>query len=64
VVFTDESKFNLRGADGRVGVWRRRGERMDPANVIEYDRYGGGNVMIWGEISNNGKTELKLCVRL
>lgn len=55
VVFTDESKFNLRGADGRVRVWRRRGERMDPANVIEYDHYGGGSVLIWGGMSILGR---------
>jgi len=58
VVFTDESKLNLDWADGRIRVWRRRGERFDPANVIECDNYGGGSVMIWGGISHQGKTEL------
>ncbi len=48
VVFTDESRFNLQFADGRKRVWRRKGERNDPANVIQRDRYGGGSVMIWG----------------
>ena len=59
VVFTDESKFNLHGPDGRIRVWRRRGERLDPANSMKYDRYGGGSVMIWGGISYNGKTDLR-----
>lgn len=58
IVFTDESKFNLQGADGRIRVWRRKGERLDPANVIQRDRYGGGSVMVWGGISHSGKTEL------
>ena len=58
IVFTDESKFNLDGPDGRIRVWRRRGERLDPANVMEFDRYGGGGVMIWGGISYAGKTDL------
>ena len=35
------------------------GGRLDPANVMEYDRYGGGSVMIWGGISYNGKTDLR-----
>ena len=41
VVFTDESRFNLKFADGRLRVWRRDGERMDPANVIQQDRFHG-----------------------
>ena len=58
VVYTDESKFNLDLVDGRIRVWRRSGERLDPANVIEYDNYGSGSDMIWGGISHQGKTEL------
>ena len=58
VVFTDESCFNLKFADGRVRVWRRDGERMDPANVIQHDRLGGGSIMVWGGISNCAKTDL------
>jgi transposase len=46
VPFTDESIFNLSFADGRLRVWRRKGERFDPENVIQRDRYGGGIVMI------------------
>ena len=46
VAFTDESRFNLKFSDGRVRVWRRRVERMDPANVVERDRYRGGSIMI------------------
>jgi hypothetical protein len=60
VVFTDESKFNLTWADGRVRVWRRGGEWLDPANVVECDGYGGGGVMVLGGISYEGKTELKI----
>lgn len=58
ILFTDESRFNVAFADGRLRVWRRRGERFDPENVVERDRYGGGSVMIWGGISYQGKTEL------
>lgn len=58
VLFTDESRFNLSFADGRIRVWRRAGERLDPANVIQRDRYGGGSVMVWAGICQHGKTEL------
>ena len=57
-VFTDESLFSQKFSDGSVRVWRRRGERMDPANVVERDRYGGGSIMIWAGISNRAKTIL------
>lgn len=31
-----------------TGVWRPQGECFHLANITEYDRYGGGSVMIWG----------------
>ena len=58
VLFTDESRFNIQFADGRVRVWRLPGERFHQANVIERDRFGGGSVMVWGGISNRAKTDL------
>lgn len=58
VLFTDESRFNVDFADGRLRVWRRRNERFDPENIIQRDRYGGGSVMVWGGISHRGKTVL------
>lgn len=58
VVFSDESRFNLSCADGRLRVCRRRGERFDLQNVIEWDRYGGGSVMIWGGTCHGAKTDI------
>jgi len=58
VLFTDESRFNLSNNDRRVRVWRRAGERFADCNVVEYDRYGGGSVMVWGSICLNGHTDL------
>lgn len=58
VLFTDESRFTVQFADGRLRVWRRKGERYDAPNVIQRDRYGGGSVMVWGGIARNSKTEL------
>ena len=37
VVFTDESRFCVSNADGRVRVWRRRGERFQDNYVMELD---------------------------
>ena len=60
VLFTDESRFNVQFADGKLPVWRRTGKSMDENNIVEQDRYGGGSVMIWGGILvyHSGKTEL------
>lgn len=57
-LFSDESRFNLSYHDGRVRVYRRRGERFANACIVERDRYGGGSVMVWGGIMGNLKTDL------
>lgn len=58
VLFSDESRFSLYGADGRVRVWRRRGERFAQCNITGRVMFGGGSVMVWGGISLEAKTEL------
>lgn len=58
ILFSDESRFMLSGTDGRVRVWRRRGERNLPPNLLQTVAYGGGSVMVWGGISLNYKTDL------
>ncbi|KAK7116864.1 hypothetical protein V1264_002470 [Littorina saxatilis] len=58
VLFTDESRFCLEPADGRIRVWRRRGERFAEGAVLERQRFGGGSVMVWGGISTRLRTPL------
>ena len=58
VLFSDESRFMLRRADGRVRVYRRRNERFSANCVQECDRFGGGSVMVWGGIHYGGRTAL------
>ena len=50
VLFSDESRFNLGHHDGGIRVFRRRGERFADKCLIERDRFGGGSVMVWGDI--------------
>ena len=45
VLFSDESRFLLERKDGRVMVFRRRGEHFADASVRQVDRYGGGSVI-------------------
>ena len=58
VVFSDESRFTLSFADGRIRAWRRRGERHAQCCVREVDRFGGGNLMAWGAFTSNGRSRL------
>ncbi len=56
VLWTDESRFTIEFADGRVRVRRLPNERFAPCCTMERDRYGGGSVMVWGGIWYNGKS--------
>ena len=58
VLFSDESSFNLSHHDGRIRVFRRRGERFAVDCLIERDRFGGGSVMVLGDIMGRRKTNL------
>ncbi|GFT03919.1 uncharacterized protein TNCV_1730831 [Trichonephila clavipes] len=35
VIFSDESRFSLSADDHRIRVWRRTGQRSDPAFIVE-----------------------------
>jgi hypothetical protein len=54
VLFTDESKFNLFGSDGRVKVWRKPNTELDIKNTTSTVKHGGGSVMVWGCFSAAG----------
>ncbi len=58
ILFTDESRFHVYTCDRRVGVWRWAGERYADSNIVEYDRYSGRSVMVWGGICLDGPTVL------
>ena len=46
VLFSDESRFNVSHHDRRIRGFRRRGERFADNCLIEWDRFGGGSVMV------------------
>ncbi|GFU85948.1 transposable element Tcb2 transposase [Trichonephila clavipes] len=48
VLFTEESRFSLSSDSPRILIWRERGSRNHPSNIIERDRYGGRGVLVWG----------------
>ena len=61
VVFSDESRFNLWNANGRIRVYRRRHEHYVDSCVVENNLYGGGGVMVWAAINYRFKTQLVVC---
>ncbi|GFT95564.1 transposable element Tcb1 transposase [Trichonephila clavipes] len=51
-----ESRFSLSSDSHRILIWRERGSRNHPSNMIERDRYGGRGV--WGGIMLGSRTDL------
>ena len=44
IVWSDESRLLLRHADGRVGIWRKQHESMDPSCLVSTIQASGGGV--------------------
>ncbi len=51
VAWSDESRFLLRHSDGRVRIWCKEHESMDPSCLVSTVQVGGGGVMVWGIFS-------------
>ncbi|GFW14795.1 transposable element Tcb2 transposase [Trichonephila clavipes] len=60
VLFTDEGRFSLSSDSHRILIWRERGSRNHPSNIIETDRYGGRGVLVCGGIMLGSRTDLHI----
>ncbi|GFW27325.1 transposable element Tcb2 transposase [Trichonephila clavipes] len=58
VLFSDESRFSVYPDDRRIFIWRDRCSKNNPAFVHESVRFGGGGVLVYGDISIDGRTDL------
>ncbi|GFY25956.1 transposable element Tc3 transposase [Trichonephila clavipes] len=56
----EESRFSLSSDSHRILIWRERGSRNHPSNIIERDRYGGRCVLVWGGIMLGSRTDLHI----
>ena len=54
VVWSDETKINRLGSDGRLWVWKMPGESLNPRLIQPTVKYGGGSVMLWECFTWNG----------
>lgn len=54
VVWSDETKINRINSDGRVWVWKKKGEAFSDRMVIETKKFGGGSLMVWGCMTWDG----------
>ncbi|GFU93496.1 transposable element Tcb2 transposase [Trichonephila clavipes] len=44
----------------RILIWRERGSRNHPSNIIERNRYGGRGVLVWGGTMLGSRTDLHI----
>ncbi|UYV75067.1 EPM2AIP1 [Cordylochernes scorpioides] len=58
VVFSDESCFCLSSDSRRVRVWLRRGERSNPAAIVERPTVRQRGIMVWGAIAYDSRSPL------
>ncbi|UYV83083.1 hypothetical protein LAZ67_22002145 [Cordylochernes scorpioides] len=58
VVFSDEFRFCLSSDSRRVRVWRRRGERSNPAAIVERPTVRQRGIMVWGAIAYDSRSPL------
>ncbi|GFX12978.1 transposable element Tc1 transposase [Trichonephila clavipes] len=55
-----ESRFSLSSDSHHILIWRERGSRNHPSDIIERDRYGGRGVLVWGGIMLGSRTDLHI----
>ncbi|GFX61769.1 transposable element Tcb1 transposase [Trichonephila clavipes] len=59
VVFSDESRFCFFNDSQRIRVWRRRGERSNPAVIVEHPTARQRGIIVWGAIAYDSTSPLE-----
>lgn len=54
VLWSDETKINRFGSDGRKYVWKKKGQPLQEKEIDPTVKYGGGKIMVWGCMGWNG----------
>ncbi|KAK3550784.1 hypothetical protein QTP70_005464 [Hemibagrus guttatus] len=58
ILWSDETKIELFGLNGKRHVWRKPGTAHHLANTIHTVKHGGGSIMLWGCFSAAGTGRL------
>ncbi len=58
VIWSDKTKINRIGSDGKEWVWKQVGEGLIEREVQGTVKHGGGNIMVWGCMGWNGVGQL------
>ena len=54
VIWSDETKINRFGSDGRKYAWKRDDEPIQPRHVQRTVKHGGGSIKLWSCITYEG----------
>jgi len=46
VIWSDETKINRIGSDGKQWTWKQAGEGLIPREIQQTVKFGGGNIMV------------------
>ncbi|GFS57067.1 transposable element Tcb1 transposase [Trichonephila clavipes] len=57
-MFTDESRLPMQYHEGRIRVWRNRGERLLNCCVMHHHTGSAPGIMVWGVRSNSWDAQL------
>ena len=58
IIWSDETKINRLGSDGKQWVWKQKGEGLIEREIQGTVKFGGGNLMVWGCMGWNGVGQL------
>ncbi len=59
VLWSDETKINRIGSDGKMYTWKRKEEPLSDRTTTPTVKHGGGNnLMVWGCMGRNGVGKL------
>jgi len=54
IIFSDETKINRLGSDGRKWVWKEPSSKLTAQHVNGTVKFGGGSLMIWSCMTASG----------